>query len=180
MNVNERKILKCITSYDYAKLFNNKNTKIKLQKHPKLGIGLVSTKPIKKGETIAFYKFKVFSDKNFRGYKDSMYTMTVETKNGNPSRTLIGDIYSGSLESPTADNITFYAFFSNEPTPKQNMNAELFTELSMNYSDRKTVKPGDTMIYSLKATRAIAPKEPITWCYGDFYQRKYPVHPDCE
>ena len=80
---------------------------------------------------------------------------------------------------PSPKNITYYAFFSNEPTFSDNMNCYLDIETKLNYKHRKKVKVGDTMTYSLRAERDILPGEKITWCYGPVYDRKYvPNCPD--
>lgn len=180
MDKNLQKILDNIVSYDYAKLFREKNTKIKIQKDKKLGIKLVCVKPIEKGETIAYYKFMVYKDDiSYKPYRDNMYAMSVETKNGKISNRLIGDIYPGSLQYPGKDGIPYYAFFSNEPTPKQRENCRLDPELKRNYANRKVIRAGDTMIYSLKATCDIKKGEPITWCYGSLYERDYEINPSC-
>jgi hypothetical protein len=156
---NEEKILDIVTSYDFAKLFNNKNTKVMVKKSPVLGTELVCTKPIKKREVIAYY---------------------VETKSGRSSSTLVGDLFPGSLEMPTEkSNITYYAFFSNEPTPQQKQNCYLDSELKLNYKNRSKVKAGDTMIYSLRASHDIKPGEAIVWCYGPEYERHYKPSKEC-
>ena len=153
-----------------------------LKKDPILGVQLICTKPIKKKEIIAYYKFKVFNNKNddYVGYNNYMYTMTVETKKGNPSKTLIGDLYPGSLEMPTdKTNITYYAFFSNEPTTKQKENCYLDPESKLNFKNRSTIKAGETMTYSLRAMHEIKPGQSIVWCYGPEYERHYTPHSDC-
>ena len=179
---NEKKILDIVTSYDFAKLFNNKNTKVMVKKSTDLGTELVCTKPIKKKEVIAYYKFKVYNNKDNShvGYNNYMYTMTVETKSGRSSSTLVGDLFPGSLEMPTEkSNITYYAFFSNEPTPQQKQNCYLDSELKLNYKNRSKVKAGDTMIYSLRASHDIKPGEAIVWCYGPEYERHYKPSKEC-
>ena len=176
---NLKKILDNLVSYDYAKLFCDKNTKIKVAKDPILTVKLVCVKPIKKGETIAYYKFMVHDSKKYKPYKNNMYAMTVESKKGYARNSLIGDIFPGSLELPGKDGIPYYAFFSNEPSLKEKENCYLDSELKLNYANRSSVKPGDTMIYSLKASCNIKKGESITWCYGSEYGRDYPVNAVC-
>ena len=176
---NLKKILDNLVSYDHANLFRNKDTKIKLLKDKELGIKLVCVKPIKKNETIAYYKFMVYDEKTYKPYKNSMYAMDIISKKGNSRSALIGDIFPGSLELPGKDNISYYGFFSNEPTLKEKPNCYINPELKLNYAKRDVVKVGDTMIYSLKASCNIKKGESITWCYGSLYSRNYKVNPVC-
>ena len=169
-------ILKNLTSFSHAKLFNvPSKTKVKLRNSKKYGIELVCSKPIRKGEIVAYYKFKVFRDATYKGFRDNMYTMTVVSKKDNPGRTLVGGLYSGSLELPVKGK-TFLAFFANEPSGKIRENCELDVELAYNYRHRKIVLAGDTMRYSLRATKPIKKGERIVWCYGEQYERKYKVN----
>ena len=176
---NLKKILDNLVSYEHANLFRNKDTKIKLLKDKVLGIKVVCVKPIKKNETIAYYKIMVHDEKTYKPYKNSMYAMDIISKKGNSRNTLIGDIYPGSLELPGKDNISYYGFFCNEPNLKQKANCYINPELKLNYSKRDVVKVGDTMIYTLKASCNIEKGEDITWCYGSLYSRNYKVHPGC-
>ena len=101
-----------------------------------------------------------------------MYTMTVYGKSGRARDTVMGDIYDGSLEPPK-NGITYWAYFSNEPSGDQKENVYLDINTKCNYKNRNRVKVGDTMIYKLVASRDIKPNEEITWCYGDYYNRNY-------
>ena len=146
--------------------------KITLRKNYK-GVSLFSTKPIKKGNIIAYYKFMVYKYvKGFQGKKRDMYTMSVYTKSGRLNPYLMGDIYEGSLREPK-NGIAFWAYFSNEPSGDQRENAMLDINERGNYRNRSRVKPGDTMTYKLLALRDIDPGEEIIWCYGDAYFRTY-------
>jgi hypothetical protein len=174
----KKKILDIITSFDYAKLFNNKKTKVRLRKSKKFGLEVVCSKPIRKGETVAYYRFKVHRESTNVPYKEGMYNMTVFSKKDNGSRSLIGDLYSGSLEMPDKNNISYYAFFCNEPSGKDQENCFLDVELKHNYRWRKLVKEGEIMRYSLKALRPIKKGERVVWCYGESYMREYPTNCD--
>tara|TARA_A100001011_G_scaffold400701_1_gene517729 strand:+ start:1753 stop:2295 length:543 start_codon:yes stop_codon:yes gene_type:complete len=175
---NLKKILSHLVSFDFAKLFNNNKTKTKIKKSTKLGIELVATKPIKKNERVAWYKFKLYNSTHNPKFRKSMYQMTVYNKNGNESKSLLGDLYPGSLEMPGRDNLTYYAFFSNEPSGNVEENCYIDIETSLNFKDRNSIKDGDTMKYSLKAMRNIKVGEPIVWCYGESYQRPYAANCD--
>lgn len=147
--------------------------KVTLKKHPFKGTSIYATKPIKKGSTVAYYKFLVNKyDDYFVGQKNDMYAMSVYTKSGRFNSKVMGDIYSGSLREPRR-NIPFWAYFSNEPAYPQKENVYLDINLKENYRNRDKVKPGDTMIYKLVALHNINPGEEITWCYGDVYDRNY-------
>ena len=76
------------------------------------GNSLFCTKPIKKGSTIAYYKFLVHRWDKLKGYKQNMYVMTVYTRNGRDSSKYIGDVFPGSLEKPKR-GLPFIAHFSN-------------------------------------------------------------------
>ena len=103
--------------------------------------------------------------------------MSIYTKKDRFNPRLIGDVYEGSLQPPK-NNITFWAYFSNEPSGKQEENAMLDINLKGNYKNRSRVKAGDTMIYRLIATRNIKPGEEICWCYGGAYGRDYDANCD--
>ncbi len=148
------------------------NVKVDLKKTYK-GTSLMAKTHIKKGSVIAYYKFLLYKfDDNFEGVNNNMYTMTVYGKSGRSRDTLIGDIYEGSLDKPKR-GITYWAYFSNEPSGNQEGNSELDINLKENYKNRDRVKAGDTMVYKLVASRDIKPGEEITWCYGDYYNRSY-------
>jgi hypothetical protein len=164
--------LEQVLDYRYAnKMVKDYNLSVKLKKGPK-GVSLFADKLIKRGNIVAYYKFKLFPTKSFKGVKKEMYAMTVYTKNYNFNPRLIGDIFEGSLELPKY-NIPFWAYFSNEPSGKQEENCTIDPNLKSNYRNRQTVKEGDTMVYKLIATKDINPGEEIVWCYGKYYQRKY-------
>ncbi len=165
--------MKKVFSIKYAKdMAKGHDIKVTLKKNFK-GVSLFSKKPIKKGSVIAYYKFLVNKyDDDFEGVNNSMYTMTVYGKSGRSRDTVMGDIYSGSLEPPKR-GITYWAYFSNEPSGDQEENAYLDINTKENYKNRSRVKVGDTMIYKLVASRDIKPNEEITWCYGDYYNRNY-------
>jgi hypothetical protein len=162
------------------KLFNlnylNENSKgydLKVQlKNTFKGLSIMCKKPIKKGSVVAYYKI-ILHDTTYKGYKDDSYLITVYNKSGRENKNLVGDLYSGSLQTPRY-NIPFWGYLSNEPSPpKQQENVFLDINLKENYKNRYRVKKGDTMIYKLVASRNIKVGEEICWCYGDMYSRNY-------
>jgi hypothetical protein len=156
--------------------YGGPDLKVTIRKGPK-GVSLFASKPINRGNIIAYYKFLVYSEKNFYGQKKSMYVMSVYNKSEKFIPHLIGDIYEGSLEKPK-NNISFWAYFSNEPSGKQTANCYLDINTKQNFKNRTTIKAGDTMVYKLIATRRIDPGEEIVWCYGDSYMRGYKANCD--
>lgn len=150
--------------------------KITLKKEKGKGTGIYAVKKIKKGETIAYYRFKVFDEKNFKPFHKETYVMTVYSKKDRGRRNVIGDLFPESLIPPKRvgkNSIPYWGYFINEPSKGIEQNAELDLNLKENYKNRDKVKPGDIMIYKLYATRTISPGEEITWCYGDNYDRNY-------
>lgn len=155
---------------NYLNKFTNQNVKTYLKKTYK-GSSIVAKKPIKKGNTIAYYRFTVFGNEH-TPIVNNMYAMSVYTKSGRISEAFIGDVTSDSVFKPI-HNIPCWGYISNEPDFNQEANCELVLDLKKNYRNRSRVKRGDTMIYRLVATRNIQPQEEVVWCYGDSYERKY-------
>lgn len=169
--------MKKIFDANYAKrMAKGYDLKVTLKKNFK-GYSLFAKKHIRKGNVVAYYKFLVNRYKNYTGYKNDMYAMSVYNKNDRFNPHVIGDIYEGSLEPPKR-GIPFWAYFSNEPSGKQRENCMLDINLKGNYRNRDKVKPGDTMVYKLVATKDIKPGEELSWCYSGSYQRDYPAN--CE
>jgi len=167
--------MKKVFDASYArKLARGHDLSVSLRKNKYKGTSLYASKPIKKGQIIAYYKFKVYQLDTHRQVKGGMYGMTVYTKSGRTSRNKIGDIYSGSLDVPKR-GISYWAYFSNEPSinPKQSENAYLDINLKQNYRNRRNIKVGDTMVYKLRASKNIPKGQEITWCYGGDYGRTY-------
>jgi len=153
--------------------------KVTLKKSPVKGNGLYATKPIKKGNIIAYYKMKCYNaDSKNRGPFGATYLFTVYTKKGTESKTLIGNLYEDSIPPPSR-NIPFWAYFSNEPAAGQIANSTININTAGNYRRRAKLNVGDSIVYKLVATRNISPGEEIVWCYGDNYNRSYPVAPAC-
>ena len=152
-----------------------KKLSVTLKKNKYAGTGLFATKPIKKGNVIAYYKMKVHQDTTKHQYRSPtkcMYCFTVYTKGDRMSSSLMGDIDKESAPLPK-NNIPYWAYFSNEPSLKQKENAYIDIALKENYKDRKRLKPGDFMTYKLRASKNIKPGEEVVWCYGSAYARNY-------
>lgn len=170
--------MKKVFDANYAKkLAKGYDLKVTLKKNFK-GYSLFARKPIKKGNVIAYYRFLLhkYTD-DFRGKKGDMYVMSVYNKSGRFNSKVIGDVYEGSLDKPK-HNIPYWAYFSNEPSGKQQENAFLDVDPKGNFRNRSTVKAGETMTYKLIASKNIKPGEEICWCYGDSYERNYKANCD--
>jgi hypothetical protein len=170
--------IKRVFDADYAKkMAKDWDLKVTLKKNFK-GVSLFARKPIKKGNVIAYYKFLVhkYTD-GFNGKLNGAYVMSIYRKDDRFNHHVIGDIYEGSLRPPKY-NIPFWAYFSNEPSGNQPENCYLDINLAQNYRNRSKVKPGDTMIYKLVASKNIKPGQEICWCYGGNYGRDYPANCD--
>lgn len=172
--------------YQYKKLLdmnrilketkNKDKLKVILKKDKIKGTGIYATKPIKKGETIAYYKMTVFKHSTYKSPTDNVYTFTIYTAGGNASNAFMGDVYLTSFPAPK-DNIPFWGPFANEPSGDQIVNSEIETDQKYNYKNKKKAKIGDSMVYSLVATRNIKPGEEVVWYYGEDYKRDYEVDP---
>ena len=163
---------------DYKKILRNTKDKHKLKvtlkETEEKGVGLFATKEIKKGETIAYYKIKVFRTKDYESPTNFVYSFEVYRKNEQAYKRLIGDIYEGSFPEPI-NNIPFWAVFCNEPSRNERVNCDIDVNTRENYMYRTATKIGDTMIYKLVATKMIRPGEEILWYYGPEYARNYTV-----
>ena len=149
-----------------------KKLKVTIKKHRVKGAGLYATKTIKKNNVIAYYRMTVFKMDGYKSPTKNMYTFTIMTPKGNFSRSLIGDLTLESLPPPCR-GIPFWAYFSNEPSDGEESNAWIDVNVKETFKSRKRLKPGDTVIYKLRAGRNIRPGEEILWCYGDAYERSY-------
>ena len=157
---------------------DKEDLKVTLKKSRTKGVGLYATKPIKKGQIVAYYKMKLFKYNTYNSPTKGMYAFTAYNKDGSENESLIGDLYLGSIPAPSR-NIPYWALFSNEPSKGQDENAYIDEDISKNFRSRNKLKAGETIIYKLVATRNIKPGEEITWCYGSGYYRNYKA-PLCE
>lgn len=162
--------MKVLNARFIRKKYTDSSVKTTLKKTKK-GYSVVAIKPIKRRETIAYYRFKLYRQPH-RGVINGMYTMTVYTKSYNESNTLIGDLYPKSIDYPK-NGIPYWGYFCNEPSLNEQPNAALSVNLRFNYKNSKVKREGGTMVYKIYATRNIQPGEEITWCYGDYYHRGY-------
>lgn len=153
---------------------NLENLKVTLQKSENKGCGLFATKPIRKGEIIAYYKLKIYNERQYKSPTNWIYSCSVYTKKGDPITCLIGDLYEDSVPPPLND-IPFWGHFANEPNLNERSNSELNTNSKHNYRNRQNFKIGDILLYELVATHYIEPKHEVLWYYGEEYPRKYRV-----
>jgi len=161
-------------SFDYLVKKNRKDLKVKLVKTEDKGLGVFATKDINKGETIAYYKFKVFRENTYESPTNFVYSFEVYKKNGEPYKRLIGDIDEESFPDPI-DSISFWGPFINEPSQNQRINADIDVNLKENYENKTFSSPGESMVYKIVATKKIRPGEEILWYYGKDYPRNYKV-----
>lgn len=139
------------------------------------GVGLFSRLPIKKGNTVAYYKVKVISERSkYKKVKDGMYTFSIYTKDDEKIKKYFGDICMESLENPRR-GAPFFGYLANEPSNGQTCNVFVDINLKDNYTDREEVRPGDFFLYKLVALRDIPENEEICWYYGDHYDRDYEI-----
>jgi hypothetical protein len=143
---------------------------VTLRKLRPYGTGLYARKTIESGETIALYLMKVYR----MSRRSTPYSFSIYTKTGNESRSLLGDLFDGSVPPPK-NGVPYWAFFANEPGPHDEPNAMIDDKKAYNYRHRGVLRVGDTVEYALKATRRILPGEQIFWCYGSYYIRDYPT-----
>jgi len=147
----------------------NKNTpnldtlKTKLKKMKNKRAGLFANRQIKKGEVISYYLVKAVKNPRF----NSVYTVVLYNKNGTAVQKLSGDLCSESLQPPTESGITYWAYFSNEPSINESDNCYLDFENSYKETRNKTrLKEGDLVLYKLIAKKNIKKGDEILWCYG--------------
>lgn len=168
----DTKATESILDIKVAKQYGSPKLKIALIKTNK-GVSLYAIAPIKKRSIVAYYKFCVYKDIDYEGIRNNSYTVGIYNKNGNLSNTLIGDICVDSLDFPQ-NNIPYWGYFANEPDLDDEANVDIDLNIAQNYKNRLRVRPGESMVYKLKANRDIEPGEEICWCYGDAdYERNY-------
>ena len=126
-------------------------------------VGLFANKKIKKGEIISYYLVKAVKNPRF----NSVYTVGLYNRNGTEERKLTGDLCSESLKPPTENGITYWAYFSNEPSINEHENSYLDFENSYKETrDKSKFKEGDLVLYKLIAKKTIQKGDEIVWCYG--------------
>jgi len=157
---------------------NKNNLKITLKKNPIKGTGIYATEYIEFGETIAYYKIRVFNEATYSSPTNYVYAFSVYGVSGKQSEHLIGDIDIHSIPDPK-NNIPFWGMLVNEPSEDQDINAEVDTNIDENYKNKniKRVKAGTYLVYKIIATRDINIGEEITIYYGDSYERNYKLNP---
>lgn len=142
---------------------NLDSLKTRLKKMKNKRVGLFANKQIKKGEIISYYLVKTVKNPRF----NSVYSVTVYDNNGTLNDKLTGDLCPESLKLPTKSGITYWAYFSNEPSIHENANSKL--DFKNNYKesrDKNKLELGDLVLYKLIATKTIQKGEEILWCYG--------------
>lgn len=150
-------------------------TKVELKEHPIKGMGLFARDKFKKGDIIAYYKVTVYDADKYISPTHNVYTFHIYRKNGAYIKKYIGDIDKSSFPNPV-NGISFLGPFANEPSVGETSNAEVDLNLDENYSDRRWLRAGDTVIYNVIAIKTIKKGDEILWYYGDDYLRNYEVN----
>lgn len=163
----------------YKNTPNKKKLKIDLKKTKEKGFGIFAKKFLFKGETIAYYKLLAFDLEKYDSSTNMVYSIALYDKDDEELDNLIGDIDKLSFPNPI-NNIPFWGPFANEPSGDQIENAEMDTNLKLNYKRRKRIIEGDYVIYKLVAKKLIKPGDEITWYYGKYYQRDYKINIDVD
>ena len=144
---------------------NLEKMKTTLKKMKNKRVGLFANKNIKKGETISYYLVKAY--KSSKKILNRMYSVTLYNKNGNLNNNLTGDLCLESLQSPTKNGITYWGYFSNEPSMNEEENCELDFKNSFKYTkDKLKLEEGDFVLYKLLSKKNIKKGDEILWCYG--------------
>jgi len=155
-------------SYLFDMNYINDNTpnldtlKTRLKKMKSKRVGLFANKQIKKGDVISYYLVKAFKKARF----DAVYSVTLYNKNGSESK-FYGDLCPESLQLPTRNGITYWAYFSNEPSINEHDNSYLeFVNTHKETRNKTTIEEGDLVLYKLIASKNIKKGDEILWCYG--------------
>ena len=151
------------------------NFKVTFNNDPVKGNGLYAKDFICAGETIAYYKIKLFNKETYESNTNFVYTFNIYGKNGKEIENLIGDLDLDSIPNHGVRNVPFWAPFVNEPMGIQDVNSEIDTYPDFNFKNGRKVGVGSVMIYRLIAKRGIIPGEEITIYYGDQYERTYEI-----
>lgn len=134
----------------------------RLKKMKSKRVGLFANKQIKKGHVISYYLVKAFKKARF----DSVYSVSLYNKNGSESK-FYGDLCQESLQLPTRNGITYWAYFSNEPSMNERENAHLdFKNIHKETKNKTRLEEGDLVLYKLIANKTIEEGDEILWCYG--------------
>lgn len=168
--------------------YRNYNLKVTLKSTDK-GIGLVVTQPVYKNEVIAFYKLKIFKERDYESSTYFKYSFSIPRKNKEYYKIYIGDIFEGSFPPPEqfiypvqnsnipyTINIPYWGPFINEPSIHETSNCKLDMNIKYNYHNKTKSSPGETMIFSFIATQYLNPGDEILWYYGPDYERDYKVN----
>ena len=146
---------------------------VKRMKPPKQA-GMIATRTIKKGETIAYYPIVLIADPGSKT-KDPLRNYFIEVRYKGKQNKLVGKPDLAVVAKKPTRSIPYTGLWSNEPYPSQTPNAKMVG------SDLKR-KPavGDKIKYSLKATKTIQKGEEVMWCYGTEFDRGSPPYKtDC-
>ena len=147
-------------------------------KHSDLkGVGLYARRPIRRGETVAYYRIKIFNAKTYVSPTNYIYAFTIHNDNQETIDDLIGDIDFNS-PPPPVNGVPFWGPFINEPSKNQIINVRVDLDSNPVGEDVSNIYPGDTITYKFVSVAEIPEGDEITWYYGESYHRNYPIDRD--
>ena len=148
---------------------NDSKVLVKRMKPPKQA-GMVATRLIKKGQTIAYYPIVLIADPGLQT-TDPLRNYFIEVRYQGRQNSLVGKPDLAMVARSPTRGIPYTALWANEPYPMQVPNAEMV-------GHELTRKPavGDKIKYSLKATKTIHEGEEVMWCYGTEFDRGSPPY----
>lgn len=129
------------------------------------GLTLIATRDSARGNTLAYYPIIV---RNRADTLQNPYLMGLFHPSGRNMRDQVGDVDS-SKAMDLCRGIPYAAHIANEATHRSGINAEFYTDLIAIYRNRKTLRPGDKLKYSLRATCKIKEGDQIFVDYGVKY-----------
>ena len=147
---------------------------VAVTKSKKSGVGLVANRNLKKGTTVAYYRMRAVKTSQHNFPNGNKYTFELYGITGKPYEALIGDLAPESITTKKT-KVPEWGHLSNEPQKhsQENVVVDKDTDYNFRKHGRVRIWPGDHFRYKLVASRDIQRGEPITWCYGDEYDRDY-------
>lgn len=147
------------------------------KKYKNKGYGLCAGKNINKGDVVAYYRSTVYKADGHKRNTSIDYTFNVYSPSGNRNWSLVGDLTPASYQLP-CNGVPYWGYLINEPNVGQKSNCYLDKQHAKNFSERKSLKIGDFVVYAIRAKRNIKKGEELMWYYGPYYERDYETVPD--
>jgi len=164
---------------------NAKLLSVTLQGTKDRGTTVITTRPIKKGETILLYPATIFQASTYTSPTDERYAFDVVGKNGElleEDADLIADVDLTRITEKPVNGAPFWGPFVNEPSEGVQPNVGIDWNILYNYrllGSADKPEPGTLFVYKIIAERDIKQGEELTWCYQPYYVRDYPVNKIC-